>query len=94
MKRRYHILKIRRAFPKRQFWSIEISGKGSPCTEWQTYLAELDDLLPTVSHTVTKQMMVKNSANGMLAGKEGDMKKRKAKGIRVLDDGTGKHVKD
>ena len=30
LKRRYHILKTRRAFRKRQFWSIEISGKREP----------------------------------------------------------------
>ena len=94
MKRRYHMLRTRRAFSKRQFWSIEIPDKGSPCTEWQTYLAELEMLLSTVSPTVMKQARVKNSAYGMLAGKEGNTKERKAKGIRVLDDGTGKSGKD
>ena len=41
VKRRYHMSRTRRAFSKRQFWSTKIPDKESPCTDWQTCLAEL-----------------------------------------------------
>ena len=68
LKRKYQIFKTRRAFLKRQFWSIEIPGKGSPCTEWQTCLADLDNPSPSVLCTDRKQMAARNSAHGPLRG--------------------------